>query len=195
MVAPADLEKLLLSDAQISDIVGVKGLVTFDAYKGLTPPQGETFSHPSCAETLLNTMWTAYNGSGYTGGAGRRVRELGDRPVHDIDQGVVAFPSADAATLFVNRTVVDWERCADVHFTGTSPPPDSGSQNYTLGFPTTTGGIPTVVNTAEGGEGYVCAHAITSRSNVVIDVYVCGNGATADQAVAVVKSIANEIPR
>lgn len=195
MVAPDGLEKLLLSDAQISDIVGVNGLVTFHTYTGIMPPQGETFSDPSCAEALFNTMWTGYNGTGFTGGAGRKVGEPGDRHDHDIDQGVVAFPNADAATRFVDRTVLGWDHCADVHLSDTSPPPDSKTDVYTIGFPSTIDDIPTVVNTAEGGEGYVCARAITPRSNVVIDVYVCGKGFTAAQAVAVVKSIANKMPR
>lgn len=193
-VAPSGLDKLLLSDAEISDTVGVPGLVTFMDYIGITPPQGETFSDPSCAETLFNTMWTGYNGSGYTGGVGRKVGEAGDTHPHDVDQGVVSFPNANAANRFVARTVLDWDRCADVHLSDTGPPPDSQTSVYTLGFPAASGDIPTVVNTVEGGEGYACARAITSHSNVVIDVYVCGRPVTADQAVAVVKSIANKMP-
>ncbi len=98
VAAPADLPKLLLSDAQISDIIGVGPLVTFDPYTGITPPQGESYSDQSCAEAVWNTMWTAYDGTGYSGAAGRKVGEPGDKHPHDIDQGVVSFPTADAAT-------------------------------------------------------------------------------------------------
>ncbi|WP_421843945.1 sensor domain-containing protein [Mycobacterium sp.] len=68
------------------------------------------------------------------------------------------------------------------------------TSDETRPFPSASGDTATVVNTAEGAEGYVCARAITSRSNVVIDVYVCGIGITATQPAAVVSAIANKMP-
>lgn len=194
MVAPADLDKLLLSDAQVSELMGAAGLVTFESYAGIPPPVGEIYSDPSCAEAVWNTMWTAYNGTGYTGGAGRKVGEPADKhPLH-TDQGVVSFPSADAATRFVVRAVLDWERCADTHLSSTEPPPDSSTSWYTVGFPRASDDVSTVVDSVEGGQGRTIAHAITSRSNVVIDVYAAGMAMTADKAVAMVNAIADKMP-
>lgn len=47
---------------------------------------------------------------------------------------------------------------------------------------------------AEGGEGDVCARAIASRANAVIDVNIRGSGITAAQPVAVVTAIAQNMP-
>lgn len=191
-VASADLAALLVSDAQANDLVGAAGLSTYHTYTGITPPAGESFSEPECAQTLFNTMYTGYDGTGYTGAAGRKLGQRADR-MH-IDQGVVSYPDADAALRFVVRTVLGWHRCADVHLSDTEPPPDPGTVWFTLGFPSQSGDVATVVNTAEGGEGYACAHAIVSRSNVVIDVYVCGKDITAAAPVALVNAIANKMP-
>jgi serine/threonine-protein kinase len=192
-VAPADLTKLLLSDQQVSDIVGAPGMVSFEPYQGIPPPAGETYSEPRCAEAVFNTEWPSYNGTGFTGAVGHKVGEPGDRPAHNIDEGVVSFPDAVSATRFVVRTGLDFDRCADTHFSFTTPPPRSQTDYYTIGFPKTVGDMATVVSAVEGGEGRTCARAISSRSNVVIDVYVCATDATAKTAVDLVNAIANNV--
>jgi hypothetical protein len=192
-VAPADLAKLLLSDKQVSDIVGVAGLVRFDPYDKIQPPGGETYSEPRCAEAVFNTEWPSYDGSGYTGVAGQKVGEPVEQPAHSVDEAVVAFPDANAATRFVIRASVEFDRCADVHFSFTMPPPKSETDYYTIGFPKTVGDITTVVNLAEGSDGYACARGITSRSNVVIDVHLCAKDATAKVPIDLVNAIANNM--
>lgn len=194
-VAAGQLEPLLLSDAQIGEIVGTSGMATSRGYSVIPAPQGESYSEPACAQTLYNTMYTGYENTGYTGVAGRKVRKRGDRSFGEVDQGVVAFPSADAASRFVVRTVLGWERCADVHLGVTDPRPDPVTVYFTLGFTSSRDDVATVVNTLEGGEGLVCARGITSRSNVVIDVYVCAKSITGAQPAAVINAIANTVPR
>lgn len=200
MVAAESLDRMLLSENRIDEIVGggsaragSGGFIISQRYSLITPPQGESFSDPSCASTLYNTMYTGYAGSGYTGVAGRRLHE-DPHPTHFIDEAVVAFPSADAAERFVVRTALGWERCADVHLSTSEPPPDPVTLFYTLGFPSVTGDVATVVNVLEGGEGKACAHAIASRANVVIDVHIGGPGITAAQPVSIVGAIAENMP-
>ncbi len=199
VVAADGVDRLLLSENQIGEIVGggaraAEGFVISRRYSVITQPQGESFSDPSCASSLYNTMYTSYAGSGYTAVAGRTLHEPGPHPTHDIDEAVVAFPSADVATRFVVRTSMAWQRCADVHLSTTEPPPDPVTLFYTLGFPSATGDVATVVNVLEGGQGKVCAHAIASRANVVIDVYIFGPKVTAAQPVAIVTAIAENMP-
>lgn len=193
VVAPPDLDKLLVTDAAMSDLVGAPGLVTFRTYTQINPPYGEVFSEPACAETLFNTMWTAYTG-GHTGTAGHKLAPPGKNAEHEIDEGVVSFPTADAASRFVVRAVMGWDRCGDHHFSERDPGPDATPEFFTLGFVAMSGDIATVVNSVEGGEGQTCGRAIAARSNVVIDVYVCGDNATAAQPVAVVNAIAAKMP-
>lgn len=193
-VAPKDLAKLLLSDQQVSDAVGVPGLVSFHPYDNIPPPQGESYSEPRCAEALFNTEWPSYDGTGYTGAAGHKVGEPGERPLHEVDEAVVSFPDAGAATRFVIRTSLDFDRCADVHFSDTAPPPKPTTDYYTIGFPKMAGDMATVVSTAEDADGYACAKAITARANVVIDVYYCAKDATAKTPIDLVNAIANNVP-
>jgi hypothetical protein len=191
-VAPADLDKLLLSDAQITDLFGA-AVVTFERYPDITPPRGETFSDPSSAEAVFNTMWTTYDGSGYTGAAGHKLGEPGT-PAHVIDQGVVSFPSADAAARFVVHTVLGWDRCAGTHFSALAPPPKPATESFTVGSPHTSGDISTMVDSVDGSQGLTYARAITSRSNVVIDAMAAGADITTDKAVAVVNAITTKMP-
>jgi hypothetical protein len=194
-VAAADLDTLLLPDAQVADILSAPGMATRGTFTGIAQPDGDTFSDLGCAATMFNTMWTAYNGTGYSDAAARTLSEDGDQPAHAVNQAVVAFADSDAATRFVVRTTLGWDRCADVHLHITAPPPQPADDWFTLGFASTTGDIATVVNTSEGGEGYACARAITSRSNVVVDVYVCGNGITGTQSAGVVNAITRKMSR
>lgn len=196
-VAPADLDKLLLSDRQISDIIGAGPLATFHTYSTITPADaGETFSDPSCAEAVYNTMWTAYDRSGYTGALGHGLREPGDRHPHAVDQGVVAFPTADAATRFVARVTTAWQHCADAHFSDTGPSgpsPNTRTDWYTVGYPIISD-ISTLVVYPEGRREQTDVRAITSRSNVVIDVGATGPAMPADKLVAIVNAIAAKLP-
>lgn len=194
-VQPADLGTLLLSDQEMSEAIAVPGVVSHDPYEDIPPPQGESYSDPSCAGAIFNTMYTAYDGVDYTAAVGRKVGEPGDKwGLTDTDQGVVSFRSADAASRYVVRTQLDWDRCADKRVSQLDDAGDKTPQTYTIGYPTVTDDIPTLLISPEGGDGYICERAITSRSNVVIDVYVCTKNAQAEQAVAVVKSIANKMP-
>jgi hypothetical protein len=192
-VAPGDLAKLLLSDQQVSDIVGAKGLVSFHPYEKIPPPAGESFSEPRCAEALFNTEWPSYDGSGYTGALGHKVGEPGNRSAHEVDEGVVSFPDAGAATRFVIRTSLDFDRCADNHFSTTDPPPKPETNYYTIGFPKVVGDVVAITSTAEGADGYACAKAITSRANVVIDVYFCAKDAMTKTPIDLVNAIANNV--
>jgi serine/threonine-protein kinase len=193
------LGKLLLSDAQIGDIVGAGGLITIHTYNGISQSEGEVYSDPDCAEAFSNTMWTAYNGSGYTGAVGRGVGdphdEQHDYSVHYVDEGVVSFPTADAASRFVVRQTLAWDRCSDADFSITDPGPQKLVYRYTLGNPAASGDIATVVNSVEGAGDRTHARALTSRANVVIDVDVLGPAMTADKAVAVVNAIGEKMPR
>jgi hypothetical protein len=58
--------------------------------------------------------------------------------------------------------------------------------------PVTTDGVTAAVVDKEAGDRYTCAHGVTAKSNVVIDVSACSYG-MADQGVAVVSSIVNAI--
>lgn len=128
-----DLNKLLLSDNEVSDIVGGPSLQTSQNYSEILGPKSETMSDNSCAETAFNTMWTACNGSGYTGVEGRRIGREGDTDSYLVDQGVVSFLDPGAARRFLDRTVQGWDHCAAVRFSVTDPGPPPSTDTYILG--------------------------------------------------------------
>lgn len=188
-----DLNKLLLSDNEVSDIVGGPSLQTSQNYSEILGPKSETMSDNSCAETAFNTMWTACNGSGYTGVEGRRIGREGDTDSYLVDQGVVSFLDPGAARRFLDRTVQGWDHCAAVRFSVTDPGPPPSTDTYILGTPGRSGDISAVVNHIDDAEGYVCGRAVTSRVNVLIDVLVCGKGVAEAQPVAVVNGIVTKM--
>ena len=63
---------------------------------------------------------------------------------------------------------------------------------WTIRAPVTADGITVAVVDQEGGEGYACAHGITAKSNVVIDVSACSNGMD-NQGVNVATTIINAV--
>jgi hypothetical protein len=56
----------------------------------------------------------------------------------------------------------------------------------------TAGGITAAIVDEEAGDGYACAHGITAKANVVIDISACSYG-MADQGVSVASTIINAI--
>ena len=109
----------------------------------------------------------------------------------DIDQGVVSFRDADAESRYVRRTLIDWDRCADKRVSGKSGP-DDDTVTWTIGFPTVTEDIPTLLISPEGGDRFVCERAITSR--LWLSTSTCVKNAQPEQAVAVTRSIADRMP-
>ncbi|OBK33744.1 hypothetical protein A5658_12910 [Mycobacterium sp. 1245111.1] len=193
LVSPADLNHLLLDDTRVQTIMGTSGVVTVRRYSTITPSRGESYSDPGCSSAVWNTMFPVYDGAGYTGVAGRWVEEPKDGP-HHIDQAVVSFPSADAATRFVIRISMTWQRCANTQLHTSDPPPSQATQWYDIGYPQLSGDISTVVDHREGDTGLVETRAITSRSNVVIDVDTEGAAMYAQQATTLISAIADNIP-
>ena len=66
---------------------------------------------------------------------------------------------------------------------------------WTIRAPVTTGGVTAAIVDEEAGDGYACAHGITAKSNVVIDVSACSYGMAdqGSQGSAVTTTIINAI--
>jgi serine/threonine kinase PknH len=187
----AALMPLLLSDEQMSHVMGGDGLKTYDTYTTMPDGRGATYTgDPACQAALWNTIGPAYQGSGFTGVVGRKVSEPGDDPPHDTDQGVVLFKTADAAQRHVDQAMVIWQRCAGrrigFHLEGHKP------NTWTVGIPAEVGANIVVRNSEEAGDGYVCQHAMQAKGDVVIDAFGCGREIT-DQGSIIVTDIAGRV--
>jgi hypothetical protein len=71
---------------------------------------------------------------------------------------------------------------------------DNATDTWSIGRLVRTDRIITVLNYEEGGGGWRCAHSLTSHRNVVIDVDACGQGATAEDSIAIVNRILQKMP-
>ncbi|UMB71013.1 sensor domain-containing protein [Mycobacterium paraterrae] len=192
-VSASHPESLLLSDEQVSAIIGKPGgLTTYETYAKMAEERDATYTlgDRACAGALWNTLDVTYRGSGYVAVAGRKVSEPGDEPEHDTDQGVVVFTTAQQAYRFLDRSMVLWQRCARqrVRFQVEGHKPHT----WSVGVPAETGPDIVVRNSEEAGDGYVCQHAMRALGNVVIDAWVCGNDIT-EQGQAIVDGIADKV--
>jgi hypothetical protein len=173
---------MLLSDSQISTILRTQGMRTYRTYTDIPEQPGEVYSQPECAVALFNTTVPAYEASGYIGALGKKIVE--DTSTSEVDQAVVAFESASAAKAFIDNARRAWQSCAahNVTYTGT----DGRAQPWRIGVPRTVGEITAINNSTSGG--WICGHAMATKSHVVVDVDSCGYDVT-DEAIDIVKAI------
>jgi hypothetical protein len=185
----AQLADVLLDVARVNQSMGTSTMTVLRTYDQMPGDDG-TYSDPACAGAVFNTVEAAYKGSGYMATRGSELSDAGGK--HYVDQGIVAFGSGGDARKFLATSQDSWRRCVAKHVTYNAN--HDNPNTWTIRAPVTTGGITAAVVDEEGADGYACAHGITARSNVVIDVSACSYG-IADQGVAVASTIINAIAR
>ncbi|OSC40639.1 sensor domain-containing protein [Mycobacterium decipiens] len=186
----AQLAGVLLDEPQINQIMGSDAMTVINRYDRTPDDAGGTYSDPTCAGAVFNTVETAYQGSRYVATRGSEWSEPGAHFTHYVDQGVVSFHSGQDARKFLSASQDVWRRCVAKHVTYT--PKDGKPSTWTIRAPATRGGVTATVVDKEAGGGYTCSHGITAKSNVVIDVSACSYR-VADQGVATVSSVVNAI--
>lgn len=106
----------------------------------------------------------------------------------------ILYENAQDAQDQVTATVKGWQGCAGKSVQVKTVPPAT----YAIGTPAVTGGVQTLVNnrTAPPEPGGACGRGITFRSNVVVDVTVCGGdpASVGPNAAAVANLIAGRVP-
>lgn len=188
-VAIADLKGLLVSAEQISTIMGGSAMMAEPVQENMFD-DAANMAERDCIGTWLPAQAAAYTGSGWDAVEAQKLRAP-DAQVwqYGVIQAVVGFPSRQSAQKFLSAQTAAWKACAGKPFTVT--PPGSPAQQWTFGQFTivdTTSSIPITMNGFAGS----CQRAISTRSNVVIDVAACQNDAT-NQAGTIVHDIAAKI--
>mgnify|MGYP000405621848 FL=1 len=106
----------------------------------------------------------------------------------------ILYETAQDAQDQVAATTDAWQGCAGKSIQVKTEPPVT----YVIGAQTLLGGVPILVNnrTAPEEPAWACGRGITSRSNVVIDLTVCGSdpGAVGADAAALVGLIVAKVP-
>jgi hypothetical protein len=186
-LAATQLADVLLDVTAVNRFMGTNTMTELRTYDQMPPDDG-SYSDAACAGAVFNTVAVAYKGSGYVATKGVQFSDPGDK--HYLDQGVVAFGSGADARKFLVVSQDSWRRCVAKHVMYKAK--NDSPITWTLRAPVTADGITVAVVDQEGGEGYACAHGITAKANVVIDISACSDG-MANQGVTVATTIINAI--
>ncbi len=189
------LPTLLLSAAEINTVMNTTDLTVFRNYDQPTVGDADhPSSKPKCVGAVLPDAAETYKGSGFLKTTGQVLTSPGDDSVrHFVVQAAAVYPNQDKARAFVESSQRQWSDCAGQPLTYTYPDPDRTVEDWTIGTPTGSDDIVSMVNFQEGADGWACARSMTSRSNVVVDVEACGRDASVDRSAALATKIRDKV--
>lgn len=176
-VPPERLGAVLLSPQQVSGLTHAPGLQPDPVEHDMADPT-YTLSRPECMSALHAVVGPAYQGSGWTAMSVQYLAEAGTSIDHEVRQAAVTFTSAGEADDFVASSLTKWKSC--VGQTVEVRTAEGVARRVTFG--NLAGVIPSIslFSTVDAPPDWVCQRAVRARSNVVIDVGVCGRGITDD---------------
>ena len=167
---PADrLSALLLSSSDINSIMGASTMKAGEPIASMDTSEA-TLSAPDCQGALYTSQDPVYAGSGYTGISALVSSEPGDNYDHWANQAVVAFPTMERASAFIESSASRWKECSGKTIEVTN---NSGTVRWTLAQ--MSGAPPKIrlTDTQEGGDGWGCERVMSLANNVIVDVRAC----------------------
>ena len=193
LVKLADLPTLMVASEEVARVIGVPGVVAAAEYRSLEQIPDDNVSDPKCFGVIFGAVEPVYRGSGYEGVYGQRMANLATMIAGRADQGVIAFGSAADAQTYVSEQTSGWRDCG-----GKALGLKVADQlvNWMINAPIVSNGVDIVTRVQEGGDGFGCGRGSQARSNVVIDVVVCGPDGVAagEQAATLVNDVAAKVP-
>ncbi len=177
-VDPADLQSYLATADTLSTRFG--GADMQPVGLGKQPESDIDVSPFKCSGAAVPGISQAWSGSGFTGFVLQVVNDSAN--AHKFVQTLGTFRTPEAAKAFVDSQLRQWQDCANTALTITA----AGKNDHaTLGAVATTDGVNTIVLTPPTPGSRQCERAMTSSSNVVIDVRACAvNIGTTGSAIA-----------
>lgn len=187
-VDDADLPALLLPPAELAALLGSNPSATPGA-SGIAN-DASTVTPTQCISALLPMQRLALDNTGFRAGYSQQFTPNGPTDPR-ASQGVVSFPSAEMAAAFITREEQLWRPCANQVLTMSA---NSGlpERSYQFTAPSNSGGV-LAINANRLGAPLQCQHALTARSNIVVDVTSCLSPTIADQAEKIARAIAERI--
>ncbi|MGB8390753.1 sensor domain-containing protein [Mycobacterium sp.] len=183
-----NLDSYLVGPADIGAVVVDPNMVVSEKTSGLRAPRW-TLSNPECLGAYEPITEAVYKTSGYNAVAAQAVHTAGENPTHRVFEAVVAFPSADKASAFVQTSADNWKACAGQTVTLTVNGKATGWK-----FDDVTGAAPRIAQQRTQTEGTrICHHVLRAVSNVVIDVLVCGPDIETGQAGRIAEQISTKV--
>ena len=187
-VPAAALDGLLLTPEEANSTLGSTAMVVTDRYDSIL---GGPAVSPSECQMISNTADPSlYTGSRWTANRGQILR---DNPVtHKVDQEVVLFPSAHDAEALFTAASEKWQKCSAAgKFT---LPKDNGTVVWDVGPVSNQDGMLSLNSPQENGpQGWACQRALTTKSNVAIEVQVCSY--LTNPAVRIAQQIAAKVAK
>jgi len=149
----------------------------------------------TCAGSFAPAQAGAYADAGWTAARVQAIHEPGDVPIaFEILQGVVEFPTADAAQTHLTEQMTRWVACSGSAYSVTYP--NSAPRHWKFGPLTThptTLSMPQISTDPAATATGNCQHALAVRNNVIADVWACRLGLN-NQAVDLANAILAKVP-
>lgn len=179
------IDHTMVSRDDLGPLIGVQGLEPIRGWASLNDTS-DAVDNKDCLSVVAIGEKTVYEGSGYTASRAVIDETTGDDFQH-VEQSAVIFPSADAATAFVDKAKQIWERCAGVPVTVTYP----GDEPFTTVAEKPVvqpNSVITVTSTMTDNPGWTCPEAMGVEDNLVVEAMVCRMAAT-DQPSRIVEQM------
>lgn len=183
LVSDATLPTLLPDPAQVAQVMGTTVMDPIDKLSG--PGMYTDNADPAqCVGLVIPAAKNAYAGSGWRA---TYVQALHDQSNRVFD-GVTTFPAASSAGNFVTQQELAWQGC---RFAPVVLGPEHDKPiTWTIQDVSRQGDTVTARISAQGGLS--CQRALTSKSNVVIDVSAC-SAHPSDEAVTLASAISQRV--
>jgi len=187
------LKGLMPAANQVSTAVNVPNLGISESHDSLSLLPDDYVSDMTCVDAVADAAIQTYSESPVV-----LVRTQDYAPADGSGSfsaiaSVILYETAQDAQDRVTATATGWQACAGKSVQVKLPP-----ATFVIGTPSAAGGVHTLVNnrTAPPAPGWACGRGISSRSNVAIDLTVCGGdpAAVGAGAGALVNLIAAKVP-
>jgi PknH-like protein len=188
------VEGQLLPAEDMRRILGASDLVVTKEYKQPTKAFTSPGSPRSCVGAVDSALKEEYSDSNFKMRYGRELAQGRAMVEHSVDESVIEFETPHRAADFVDTTKSTWQGCAHTALTLTN---GGSTRQYKFGDfadGKDTGNVATIALKAPHGSPPVdCSHAVAAKSNVVVDVEVCGSEAH-NEALTIVNKIRDRFP-
>jgi hypothetical protein len=131
-----------------------------------------------------------FRDSGYVAAAASTLTDGATPPQLSVHQSVVTFENPAKAADFILKTQDMWLHCSGAVVTIRN---GNATEQHALGGVGAGEDIIVLDSAVAGQVGRGCSHAIAAKSNVVIDVHVCGAGGPA-AARPLVSAVRDRVP-
>ena len=184
---PRDVDRLLLSDAQLSRLVGLRvsedpsarggiGSMALDSSTYGPSDHSGQVTPRSCVGVVFTGEYEVYSGADIEQIKTQTFGSLyggTDGPPYLLQQTGAVFPSPAEAAAFLQRSQNQWEACAANDVDATLGYENSAS--YVLGTVERSGDLMTVSMATNGGLNgpRACQQAMGLRSNVIVETRTC----------------------